>query len=169
MERAGELRQLLDRDAIRATLTRYCRGVDRADAALLASAYHTDAVDEHGACTFSGAEIASGILAMTGNQRVTHHAITNMTIDFRSDDVAVCESYYQAWQTLLADGEERILAATGRYLDRFERRDGEWRIVHRLVVVDFATFLPDSGFTAARPDLGQRGPDDPSCALLGER
>lgn len=167
MELAGELRRLLDREAIRAALARYCRGVDRADEALLASAYHDDAVDEHGACTFTGAGIASGILAMTGNQRVTHHAITNTTIAFSRDDTAGCESYYQAWQTLPVDGEERILAATGRYLDRFERREGEWRIAHRLVVVDLATFLPDSGFTAARPDLGQRGPGDPSFASLG--
>ena len=67
------------------------------------------------------------------------------------------------------DGRERILSGLGRYLDRFERRDGQWRIAHRLVVVDLATLLPESNFMPSRPDLGHRGPDDPSFALLRDR
>ena len=98
--------------------------------------------------------------------RVTLHYISNMTIEFHALDEAGCECYFNTWQTVPVDGRERILAGLGRYLDRFERRNGQWRIAHRLVVVDLATLLPESNFTASRPDLGQRGPTDPSFALL---
>jgi hypothetical protein len=169
MEWNDALLRLLDREAIEDTLVRYCRGVDRADASLIASAYHVDAVDDHGARTFAGPEIGAGIVTMTRSQRVTHHSITNVAITFHAPDVASCESYYHAWQTMEHDGCERILIAVGRYLDRFEQRNGKWRIAHRIVVVDLATFLPESNFTTAAPDRGQRGPDDPSFALLQGR
>lgn len=166
MEAEGEFRALLDRRAIEDALLRYCRGVDRANADLIASAYHPDAVDDHGARTFAGDQIGHGIVEMTAMQRVTFHSISNTSITFLSPDAAGCETYYQAWQTMPLDGGERILAAVGRYLDRFERREGQWRIAHRQVIVDMATFLPDSGFAPAAPDRGRRGPDDPSFVLL---
>ena len=86
MEPTDELRQLLDRQAIEDVLFRYCRGVDRGDAALIASAYHPDAIDEHGARTFAGEGIGHGIIDMTGSQRITFHSITNMTVAFHEPD-----------------------------------------------------------------------------------
>ena len=46
---ATDLQALLDREAIRDCLYRYCRGIDRADEAALRSAYWPDATDCHGA------------------------------------------------------------------------------------------------------------------------
>jgi hypothetical protein len=169
VEMTNDLQRLLDRQAIQDALIRYCRGVDRADPKLLASAYHSDAVDEHGAQTFAGDGIGPGIIEMTRTMRVTLHCISNTTIEFHAPDEAGCECYFSTWQTMQIDGRERILSGLGRYLDRFERRDGQWRIAHRLVVVDLATLLPESNFMPSRPDLGHRGPDDPSFALLRDR
>jgi hypothetical protein len=166
---ADQLQGLLDTQAIQAALARYCRGVDRADAELIASAYHPDAIDEHGAHTFQGENIGQGILEMTCAQRITFHSITNTTIQFHSPDEAGCEAYYNAWQTMELDGRERILVAVGRYLDRFERRGADWRIAHRRVVVDLASWMPDAAFTASSPDLGERGSQDPSYSLLRSR
>jgi hypothetical protein len=39
---------LLDREAIREVMARYCRGIDRLDVELIKSAYHPDAFDDHG-------------------------------------------------------------------------------------------------------------------------
>ena len=39
---------LLDREAIREAMGRYCRGIDRLDVDLIRSAYHEDAFDDHG-------------------------------------------------------------------------------------------------------------------------
>ena len=49
MNDGGEIRHLIDRQAILDCLTRYCRGVDRFDRELVLSAYHSDAIDDHGA------------------------------------------------------------------------------------------------------------------------
>ena len=47
-----KIAELVDREAIRDCIYRYCRGVDRADEAALRSAYWPDAIDQHG--SYSG-------------------------------------------------------------------------------------------------------------------
>lgn len=42
------VRELKDRQDIRDCLVRYCRGVDRFDREMVRSAYHPDAMDDHG-------------------------------------------------------------------------------------------------------------------------
>lgn len=59
-----EIAELLDREAIRDCLYRYCRAVDRADEAALRSSYWPDAHDSHG--VYSGSaegfiELALGV------------------------------------------------------------------------------------------------------------
>ena len=44
----GILDGIASRDAIRGVLAAYARGIDRADASLLKSCYHADAIEEHG-------------------------------------------------------------------------------------------------------------------------
>ncbi|MBU3738793.1 MAG: nuclear transport factor 2 family protein, partial [Rhodoferax sp.] len=43
-----QVQELTDRHAIHDCIARYCRGVDRLDKALCLSAFHPDALDEHG-------------------------------------------------------------------------------------------------------------------------
>lgn len=40
------------------------------------------------------------------------------------------------------------MTAYNRYIDRFERRHGEWKIADRLVVVTGARLPVDAGWTA---------------------
>jgi hypothetical protein len=135
------LRDLLDKQAIHELLLRYCRGLDRCDEALLASAFHPDAVVEHTGQTLTGARIA-GVLVS------------------RSDS----ECYFFSYRIGL--GQAEIQTFKGRYLDRFERRAGEWRIARRTVVIDWSTREPFS-----HADLlpgaprGARSRDDPSYSL----
>jgi hypothetical protein len=51
-----------DRWAIHDVLVRYCRGVDRLDADLVRSAYHSDAV-EHGPYRYTGEAVGSELQA----------------------------------------------------------------------------------------------------------
>ena len=44
----NELGELMDREAIREVIHRYCQAVDRCDLALLKSCYHADGFDDHG-------------------------------------------------------------------------------------------------------------------------
>jgi hypothetical protein len=164
------VQELLDRAAIQEAVLRYCRGVDRADAELLASAYHPDAVDEHGMAHFEGDAIARGIIELVSGSRVSLHQITNQTVDLLGTSRAACESYFTAWQSMQHEGEERMLLALGRYIDQFEKRDGDWRVAHRLVIVEHAQLLPAGGpFPPASPGLGRRDRQDPSYTVLQTR
>ena len=68
----------------------------------------------------------------------THH-ISNFTIDIEGD-VAHCETYVLT--TLLPRGTAEATVGTARYIDRMERRNGEWRIAHREAVMDFMITMP---------------------------
>jgi hypothetical protein len=164
------IQALVDKQAIREALLRYCRGVDRGDADLIASAYHADAVDEHGSSSFSGETVGRGIVEMTRSSRLSMHHVTNQFIELDGPDHAGCETYYTVWQTMDREGEECVLHALGRYVDRFERRDGEWKIAHRLVIVEQTALLSqDEEIPPSRPGLGRRDRDDPSYGVLRGR
>jgi len=160
--------ELAAKEAIRDAVLRYCRGVDRADPELIASAYHPDAVDQHGSAHFEGAAIGPGIVALVQASRVSLHQVTNQTIVFHEPDRAASETYYTAWQSMERDGVERMLVAIGRYVDRFTHRGGEWRIADRLVIVEHAQLLPaDAVLPTSTPGLSCRDRSDPSYGALG--
>jgi hypothetical protein len=135
MTATASLQDLLDREAIRECLHRYCRGIDRADEAALRSAYWPDATDSHGAYKGSATGFIDQALPKLRAGGRYFHAICNMGIDLDGDAAAV-ESYFLALQvSASASTQETFLA--GRYLDRFSRRAGEWRIAARTVVYDW--------------------------------
>jgi ketosteroid isomerase-like protein len=161
------VQELVDKEAIRQAVLRYCRGVDRSDEELLASAYHDDAVDFHGATPLEGAAIAPGILELVSQSTVSQHQILNQFIQLHGPDAAAAETYFTAWESLPHEGAERMLVAIGRYVDRFQKRAGEWRIAHRVVIVEHTQLLPSDGvFPPSRPGLGRRDRDDPSYETL---
>ena len=139
-ERLDALQRQLDvlvaKDQIRDVLYRYARGVDRKDVELLKSCYHPDAIDAHWSFIGNGQEFAEEILKphQMGGVPVFKHFITNILIELDGDR-AFCESSYLFTQSMqLDDRRSAAMTAEGRYLDVFERRDGEWRIFHRLLV-----------------------------------
>ena len=168
---AAELQSLLDREAIRDALFRYCRGIDRGDEAALRSAYWEDASDCHGAWNGS----AEGFIAQAlpklqqGGRRV--HQINNVLIELHGDAAAV-ESSFLALQATAAQPERETFLC-GRYVDRFERRGGEWRVAARTVVYDWIEerVRPELGQTdaalfGARQPVGGLAPNDAVYALL---
>lgn len=128
-----ELHYLLDRQAIVDCLNRYNRGVDRCDEELLLSAYHADATECHGAFTGPPSEFARSIRPAQASWAGSQHHITNHIVEI-DGDVANAETYFLVVSR--RDNEETVGFVGGRYLDRFERRDGDWRIALRVVVID---------------------------------
>src|SRR5262245_48770090 len=94
----AELRALLDREAIRECLYRYCRGIDRADEALLRSAYWEDAHDAHGAYVGSAAGFIAQALPRLRSGGRGVHQVGNILIELHGEAAAV-ESSFLAWQT----------------------------------------------------------------------
>lgn len=167
-----KLTELLDREAIRDCLYRYCRGIDRADEAALRSSYWEDAHDCHGA--YDGP--AEGFIRYaievfkTGPRNV--HQIANILIEFVGKDAAAVESYFTALQRGPdPQGVVRQFLLAGRYCDSFEKRGGEWRVAHRTVAYDWVeeqtppTEDEATRFGARRP-IGAAWPDDAVYGLL---
>lgn len=159
---------LLDQVALRDLVMRYCRGIDRRDFALVRSLFHDDAIDDHGTM-FSGppdAFVAWLPVAMAPWE-LTIHSVTNSTFALAGDR-AEGEHYVRAWhRTHPPDRKEYIIH--GRYLDRFERRAGQWKFLRRSLVFDHGEIravdeeaMAQLGGDAAQ---GTSGDDDPSWRL----
>jgi hypothetical protein len=139
-EESALLRELRDQQQIRDCLMRYCRGVDRCDVEDVRAAYHPDATDDHGYWKGNGWDFAEFIVdAKLRDNDWTTHAVQNVLIEV-DGDVAHGESYVEA--SLKPKGIDEVRVFVGRYIDRFERRDGEWRIADRVVVHDWDDARP---------------------------
>lgn len=148
------LQAISDHIEIRQLLMTYSRGVDRWDAELLKSIYHEDGIDDHTIFVGKGHEFADFIVATCREMGgASQHHLTNIYIDLQGD-VANVETYYIAYHASQAeDGSEaRLLNTGGRYLDRIERRDGVWKIAHRLCTIDWSReHLPGTPWDGATP------------------
>jgi SnoaL-like domain len=101
------------------------------------------------------------------------HNICNVLIEL-DGDIARCESYVIVIVRLPQDEGAMDWMHAGRYVDRFERRNGEWRIAYRTVVYDLERFdevvPPPEGLPQARNlehgVRGRRGRGDFSYEIL---
>jgi ketosteroid isomerase-like protein len=131
---SARLQNLLDRQDIHDALMRYCRGVDRCDEALMQSAYHEDAVAfAINAWDFVEHFIPDNKAATT----FTMHSIANLDIDVVGDK-AYSEAYFVTYVGREEDGQEFVDAFCGRYVDRWERRNDDWKIIHREVAREWS-------------------------------
>ncbi|MFD9552358.1 nuclear transport factor 2 family protein [Nocardia salmonicida] len=151
-----EIRELWDKQALLELVLRVSRAVDRCDGELLLSCYWDDAVDDHG--VYKGN--VRGLLehlrkkTMVPTNGPIQHAITNALFEIRGE-VAFGESYGES-RNVEQDGA--VTLALARYVDRFERRDGEWRIIQRRVILESAR----PGFDRSHFTMGSRDRSDPS-------
>jgi hypothetical protein len=134
---AAALQTLIAKDCITQVLIRYCDAADSADEALLRSVFHADGSDEH-AGMFAGKidELAPMMVKMHERFTLTQHSIDNIAIEV-DGDVAHSRCRITAHHRYEVDGQAYHLIAGGRYIDRFEKRGGEWRIAHRLTYMDW--------------------------------
>jgi hypothetical protein len=182
-ERLAELVAVRDVEAV---LTRYCRALDRADLAVMETVYWPDGEDIHGIYVGRASEFVPFIIGeITQYFAMGTHCLLNIHIEV-SGDFAVAESYlYSACRVRagiveallgsryfgqlagsgLDQGNEMFVMA-GRYLDRLERREGEWRILRRQVVTDWNDSRPSNeirneGMHADLRPIGEWGSGDP--------
>jgi len=160
---------LEDRAAILDCIARHARGCDRHDVDLISGAYWSDAVDEHGRTTNRGDEYGEWVnAAHAATSRVHTHNVTTHTCEI-DGDTAHAESYVVV--VLLGADGRTAQCISGRYLDRLERRGGEWRIALRRSTVEVmftadasvlgSSFFTDQGYlvgTRDRTDVSYRRP-----------
>jgi hypothetical protein len=173
----AKMEELLDRQAIFECIKRNARGNDRFDKDLVTASYHSDGLHEVGANRVPGpaygehANQAHGKLFDATLHNVTMHSCE---ID---GDVAHAESY--SLGMFLDKGGETGRVLAGRYIDRLEKRDGEWRIVLRRSTVEVAlegraalptgALLPGSGYLRGSRDRADPSYERPLTAESGER
>jgi hypothetical protein len=162
--------EMADREAIRDCLYRYCRGIDRMDGEVLASAYWPGAMDYHTGFTGTVEQFVEWALPRLAAMEQNMHMIGNILIRLDGNAARV-ESYL--WSVSVLPGENpRQVMVCGRYLDRFEKRNDEWRIAERLVVHDWFEEKPATADWAvgpfSMPDLlrGTKAPEDASVSWL---
>ena len=132
-------RELLARQQIHDALLRYCRGVDRLDPDIIQSAYHPGARDNHGSFDGPVDKFIEWVMSNHAGGKVLNsvHHLGNSLITFEDEKIAHGETYVSVNHRRLIDGELFDLISHGRFIDRFEERNDEWKIVDRLVVVDW--------------------------------
>ena len=141
----ARLQALLDKQDILDCLTRFSRGMDRFDRDLYLSAFHHDAEMAAGPYVGDAPGCWDWAQPMHESMQIlTHHALLNHTVEF-DGDTAHSECYYMfvARNHPYGGGtEESLMLAGGRYIDRFERRDGTWKIALRTNVIEWSGLPP---------------------------
>lgn len=143
MPDASTLQHLIDRAAIRDVMVRYARGLDRRDFDLVRTCFTADATADYGA----GAQEALGIDRIIATVQAverfqfTMHFMGDQTIDLH-DDHADVETYAKDHLRYTVDGHDYDMTGGLRYVDRFVRQNGEWRIAARVMHTDWRRLDP---------------------------
>lgn len=145
------VRQLLDRQAIWDCMTSYARGMDRMDVECCKSAFHPDAWDDHGQVVMPGYENAEfGAEYHRLRHRYSQHFLTNHRCEITGDE-AHTETYFYFVGCMAQEGQPAEVVG-GRYVDRLERRDGQWKIADRLCLIEWGSSLAEVNFASRLVD-----------------
>ena len=138
------VQEFIDRQAIQQVMMRYCHGVDRCDLEVLQGSFWEDGACDYGSGELNAMEWAVGTHAGISAMVRTFHSISNNWIEVDGDS-ATSETYCTAYHVIPGeDGTLTDMIVGGRYLDHHEKRGNEWRIKHRLYVMDWNQNVPNT-------------------------
>lgn len=159
-----------DRLAIQDVLHLHSRGLDRRNESVLKNCYWPDAEVDYGVFKGSAHQFAEIVLPALGEQyQLTRHVLHNTLVEFKAEE-ALSESLVDASHLLHGAGEELVFGA--RYLDKLQKRGGEWKILHRQVITDWCQIraLKDESDAEAYAAFarGTNNENDPLYAFLAQ-
>ena len=167
----ARLGHMLDHHEIREALTAYCHACDRADEAMMAACYTgDDSFDDHGLVRAPGPEYARLMTAnIVERTDAVWHVLGQSAIKVDGDSAAAETFFLGLMRLKPQDGISRLNQLAGRFVDRLERIDGQWKIKHRTCVRDTSITLRVDEDMQAGYGLapGTRDASDPGAALLG--
>ena len=154
-DKMARLEQMLERQDISDCMTRFSRGMDRFDRDLFLSAFHSDAIIAAGDFVGGPVQLFDWATKMHElGQNATHHNLLNHTSDI-DGDTAHTETYYLF---VGRNKDDTNWIAGGRYIDRVERRNGEWKIALRTNVIEWSGMVPTMDIPFANvPDVYGNG------------
>jgi ketosteroid isomerase-like protein len=160
----AQLQYMYDRLMIRDVIGRWPRGADRHDVEILESAYWEDAQINYQR-QFSGgrADFIDWANELHDRQYESHmHHITNHWAEI-DGNVAHAESYVIAF-TRRPDGRQNV--SSGRYIDKLEKRNGEWRILIREMIPEVRFVVQSAYDSSDYPDISIGRQDRGDAAFL---
>jgi 3-phenylpropionate/cinnamic acid dioxygenase small subunit len=150
---------------IQEVLYRIARCIDRRDWAGLQKLADEDCVFDYGVYRGGFSGFAEWLLVRHKEITRSSHLIGNIIVEFASSDVALVESYITSSQRSAdPDNTDALfdLITYARYIDRFERQNGCWRIKKRTLLIDNTRRYAVSEAPVVGPGLrmGRRDMDD---------
>lgn len=153
MARVNSIDDLLAEQAVRKALVSYSRGADRCDIDILKSAFHHDAEVRYGSYDGHYEAFCNNVIAGHLAMNYTTHTVVNQYLDIdaasgtgtgeiyvlaflsmsQAGDVMAVDGYKDSQ----SDGGYEYLVA-GRYVDKYQCRDGDWRIALRQYIIDWS-------------------------------
>lgn len=131
----------VEREEIKQQLYRYCHAVDRIDYELGRSVFAEEAVVDYGPTYQGSGKGYIDTMLKTQHKMMisTHHMVTNVLVEFNEDGTkAASEAYVSAsckYRTKTGKPSFTVEAHC-RDIDQWEKRDGKWLIVKRVVAGD---------------------------------
>ena len=164
-----QMQALLDKEAIREALYKYCRSVDRLDAALGHSVFHEDSHADYGADVYQGPGRGCIDKIIKDHDHLTGHShqISNVLIALDGNHPctrAGSEAYMTGTMRMMRDGKEFQIFVRARYLDAWEKRGGRWAITRRELAYDHDEVREVTSMRGASNSA--RDTSDPSYPLL---
>ena len=159
-----EVRDLAARRDITDAIHRYARGLDRLEPETQRSAFHDGAHIDAGLAKGDPDEFVAFCQDFLGSMEGSQHILGQSQIAIHDERTASGETYFQAWHGLRNDaGQARAQFVSGRYVDEFECREGDWRITSRYLITDWVVEMDlDEEFFTSNPGMyrgGRRGTD----------
>lgn len=125
-----DARQLADRQAIVEVIDRYATSLDSKEYERFQTCFSEDAIVHYGEDLVGPVAAAAYAESVLSRYEFTQHLLGNYEIALDGDR-ASARTYLHA-SHITSEGE--IWVVGGTYVDRLERRDGEWKIVERDLV-----------------------------------
>jgi hypothetical protein len=158
--------ELLSKHQVQEQLNHWTRGADRIDIDEMRSAFHPNAHIDYGFFDGTVEEFLPWVVRFHSEDLVsTTHTISSVLVKV-SGETAGSESRVECCLRFRhPSGGELDLLLAGRYLDKWERREGVWRIADRTALVDhYRTLLVERDAMVEdlvkAPIAGKRSKDD---------
>jgi hypothetical protein len=159
-----------DREEIRDVIAAYAHAIDRRRWDIMQNLFHDDAEFAFGTVAGDWKGFVEQARALIDPCLATQHQLGQVLFGFEGDDICHTETYMTAMHTIPAGypvpevfpdkGKIYSAIVAGRYVDRFERRNGEWRIAHRTGLYDWREFREVEGVDLSDTPEGAAGYHD---------
>jgi SnoaL-like protein len=132
-----ELQTLLDREKIRECIAVVARGEDRRDADLIKASYWPDATVDFGIFAGSFDDYLAWVVPGSPAVLLTQHFLGQTVIKLQGAE-ALAETLVASYHRIDFGTENHDVTLGGRYLDQFEKRGDEWRVLKRTMLYDWS-------------------------------